>query len=92
MIPELWLFAVFSHGTPGCEASLYTLPLDTSSLLSTIIDEAWHHLAQGIKTIMLFLSIVVVVFSPQNCSPIPIKKTSLVCLWGYTQPQSISSS
>lgn len=54
MNPELWLFAIFSHGTPGCEASLYTLPLDTSSLLSTIIDEAWHHSAQGIKTILLF--------------------------------------
>lgn len=72
----------------GVRPPFYTLPLDTTSLLSTITDEAWHHLAQGIKTIMLFLSIVVV-FSPQNC--IPLKKMSLVCLWGYSQPQFSSS-
>lgn len=45
-----------------------SLHFDASSLLSTIMNEAWHHLAQRIKTIIWFLSIVV---QFPNCIPDP---------------------
>lgn len=69
--------AVFSQNSPGCETSIYTSLLHASSLLSTIMNEVWHHLAQEIKTITQFLSIVLP--PKKNCksNPLTTKLSSL---------------